>query len=165
MDGKFDKNNSIFRNYQGAFAFTIDVWDNMQGNRWDDFDEVTARLNNPTLLDYYINNTFDYEIPNERYTQPPLATFTDKIGDCSDVASFGNYALKNAGYITEGRIVYNSVEGHVGLAIKTEDGLYYLVVNFLGHGNMMSGPYENLLEVDKGLGYGTMYDGRKPFSF
>ena len=90
----------------------------------------------------------------------------DKYGDCDDLAYFGRIVLTKAGYDVFGRVVGDeTVDCHIGLGIRLEDGSYLLAVHFNGSGNHMSGPYKTLLELDKALGYGYGYKERGPFYF
>lgn len=165
MEGTFNEKSNPFENYKGCLEFVKPIWRAMDTERWDNYDEVTSRLNNPELLDYYINKKIVYSMMTGP-TRPAYVVFTYKTGDCDDLANFGNVSLKKAGYSTFGRRVFTAgPDGHIGLAIKTDDGLYHLVVNFTPRGNSMSGPYKTILEVDKALGYGTRVYNRQSFTF
>lgn len=124
--------------------------------RWRDFNVVVERLNAPELLDYYLRNRFTY---NHVRVQPhaPKTTFSRKWGDCDDLAIFGLHVLRRAGYRTFGRFVHYNPghRGHVGAGIRTEDGSYLLVVDFSDLGNLMSGPYTDILDVDRTLSRGS----------
>jgi hypothetical protein len=145
---------------------TKKAWGDMKGPRWKNFNEVTTRLNSPKLFDHYINSNIRYSY-DPGSTTIPHSVFSNKVGDCDDVAGFGHYVLQKAGYNTFGRRAYNSRnDAHIGLGLKSkEDGKYYLVVDFKRFGNWMSGPYDSIIGIDRKLGYGTKYSGSQPFSF
>jgi hypothetical protein len=130
--------------------------------RWADFEQVVDRLNAPELLDYYINHRIVYDSVRRRAIGRK-AVFEFKHGDCDDLVVFGNYALKRAGYKTIGRQVHNDFSGHAGLAIELKDGRYMLVVNYGTRGNRISGPYQNVNQVDEALGYGKYFDKKSSF--
>lgn len=134
--------------------------------RWTDTQTVIDRLNDPILFDYYINRNIRYFYTIGRYIQPIKYTIKLKRGDCVEVAYFGKVVLSRAGYKVQGRIVgcpgHN--QHHIGLVIELEDGRYLLAVNFKTY-NSMTGPFNNLLEADKSLGYGSGYPCRSAFSF
>jgi len=130
--------------------------------RWTDFEQVVDRLNAPELLDYYINHRISYGSAIRRAIGRK-AVFEFKHGDCDDLVVFGNYILKRAGYKTFGRQVHSNFSGHAGLAIELKDGRYMLVVNYGPRGNRISGPYQNLNQVDEALGYGKYFDKKGPF--
>jgi len=166
-DGKFNP-ESFNEIYKGSFDFTKMVWGDMKGERWKDFDTVVDRLNAPELVDYYINTNITYNYKSGS-TRTPYSVFSWKLGDCDDLASFGHKALKRAGYKTFGRRAYNGPgDAHIGLGLEKGDGTYFLVVDFsrrYGGKNRMSGPYNEIIEIDRMLGYGTRYSGRESFQF
>ena len=127
--------------------------------KWADFDEVTDRLNAPELLDYYIDHNLHYHrtyLGISPYL--PKTTFSRKWGDCDDLAAFGMYVLKKGGYKVFGRVVFYGVDKeHTGAGIKLEDGSYFLVIDFTRNGNDMSGPYDDISEVDDKLSNGLIH--------
>ena len=132
---------------------------NKFNNRWNDFDTVIDRLNAPELLDYYINKNFSYK-KNWVNSHTPKNTFLHNWGDCDDLAVFGKYILRKAGYQANIRYVYwtSDNRGHVGVVTKLEDGHYFIVVDFGGMSrSIMTGPYTNITEVDKKLSLGHAY--------
>lgn len=136
-------------------------------NRWSKTQEVVDRLNDPMLLNYYINKNIRYSFTIGGYHQPIKSTIKLKRGDCDDMAYFGKIVLSRAGYKVQGRIVgctggFSDV--HIGLIIELEDGRYLLAVNFRTL-NSMTGPFDTLLEADKSLGYGSGYPCRSAFHF
>jgi len=120
---------------------------------WKDYKTAVERLNAPELLDFYINNNFNYRMDitgckNAKYV------FSIKYGDCDDLANFGKIALRRAGYSVFGRKIrtgFNPEDGHMGSGIILKDKQYLLVVNFTKMGNRMSGPYEKISDLDNNL--------------
>jgi hypothetical protein len=87
---------SVFRNK----SYQDDVRD-----KWSNFEEVTDRLNSPSLIFKYVKPNLYY--PNtlrqprgSRQTPPtsPEQTFKSKTGNCGRQALFVDYCLKKAGY-------------------------------------------------------------------
>ncbi len=116
-DGKFDaktfpefyRDNYDFiagrlhSGYPGAndsLYFTLRVWGEMEGERWDKLGEVTSRLNLPELIDYYEKEKFSYAYSITPFSSPvlPETIFKDKKGSCGYYASFTAYCLNKAGY-------------------------------------------------------------------
>ena len=137
------------------------AWGNAEGERWQrktikDFEVVTARINDPWLLELYVKKRFTYSYPNVGYSAPPFDTFTKQLGDCSDVATFGLWCLREAGYNCD---LYGgpwTFGGHVILVYKQEDKLW-VPVNFLKNGNNPSGPYSNFSEMCPKIGFSALY--------
>jgi hypothetical protein len=123
--------------------------------KWNDLTLIFDRLNAPVLVDFYINSNITYSFGrNLRY---PESLIKHKIGDCDDVAYFFDVALSRAGYKTVARIV--PIKNlHIGLAIE-KNNKYWIVANFLRHGNTMSGPYNSISEVDHVLGHSNKING------
>lgn len=66
--------------------------------------------------------------------------------------------------------VYNKLKMHnpllaaeLGKLPELKDGRYLLVVNYGPNGNRISGPYQNIDQVDEALGYGKYFDKKSPF--
>ncbi|MFO7666981.1 MAG: hypothetical protein R6V76_10210 [Desulfobacterales bacterium] len=64
--------------------------------RWDDFDEVTDRLNAPELVDYYERKLFRYVL--QEPSASPYYVFTYNEGQCVSITGFTVYCLRKAGY-------------------------------------------------------------------
>ena len=116
------------------------------------------RLNSPELLHYFINQRIYYK-QNRTNSHTPTHTYTKGWGDCDDLAVFGDYILSKAGYNTHKRFVHwtSDNRGHVGAVIKMLDGKYFLVVDFRQTGNLMSGPYRDISDVDIKLSCGHSF--------
>lgn len=147
---------------QGWKAIIRSAWGSVGGTRWPrnnikDFKLVTARLNDPWLLELYIKKRFTYSVANERYSAPPFDTFKKEQGDCSDVAAFGLWCLRKAGYNCDlygGPWKYG---GHVILVYKKEKKLF-VPVDFRKYGNNPSGPFSNFSEMCPKLGFSALYN-------
>ena len=97
IDGKFKEGDSPLKNYVDCVEFVKPIWGEMKGDRWDEFDEVTSRLNLPELVDYYIKNNFDYQQYTSKHGSASLA-FSKKGGNCVETVAFQNHCLNKAGY-------------------------------------------------------------------
>ncbi|MBN2516778.1 MAG: hypothetical protein JXC33_12190 [Deltaproteobacteria bacterium] len=151
MDGHFDA--QLFEaEYVNSLTFTKTVWGTMKGPRWEDFDVVTDRVNNPELLHYYITKNISYKKGHN--TQSAKQVFSRGFGDCYDVAFFGKYLLERAGYKTTLRQVRYTNDQQHGLLVIQKDGHYLLVVDFTPEGNTLSGPYRDISQVDNTLSRG-----------
>ena len=153
---------SIWQNYPDIFSSESKVILVNQDSRWKNFKQVVDRLNAPKLIAYYIRNNFRYK-HIKRKPHLPETTFSRKFGDCDDLAAFGLYVLRRAGYKTFGRQVHWTADnrGHVGAGIVLDDGRYLLVVDFSSWGNRMTGTYTDISEVDDKLSEDARRSGLK----
>ena len=99
MDRKFKEKETPLENYQGTVEFVKPVWGEMEGERWEDFDAVTSRLNLPELVDYYTKNKFTYEFYLS-HVGSAHAAFSGKGGNCVQIEAFQSYCLNKGGYST-----------------------------------------------------------------
>lgn len=119
-------------------------------NRWNDFEVVTSRINDPLLLHYYIQHNFRYKWDHKnRHCQHPKTTFELKNGCCVCIASFGAYCLDKSGYNTSIRHLYCNISDQHGVLITKNEYEYFIVVDFSQSLNRMYGPFYSLLEVDR----------------
>jgi hypothetical protein len=76
-------------------------WGECAGNRWDEWEEVRARLSAPGLCSYYTRKALKY-IPErndgKNYLQSPYETILMKGGDCEDFAALIVEALEYGGW-------------------------------------------------------------------
>lgn len=114
MDGKFKEGDNPLKNYQDTLEFVKTIWGEMEGDRWDKFDEVADRLNTLELFKYWVIHNLTYCDPMVGYTKSARKTFSDKCGDCSDMVEFARVVLGKAGYnvIREDIITESHVIGH-----------------------------------------------------
>ncbi len=151
LDGHFKEGENPLKNYKGVIDFINPIWGNMESPRWKDFDTVMDRLNSPELVDHWINSNISYKRGN---TQRSSTTFKRKIGQCLCLGYLGTEALKRAGYKTFLRHVAWGPWGthdHGGGGIILDDGRYLLVIDFNPNGNKISGPYNDIKELDSKL--------------
>jgi hypothetical protein len=75
---------------------------NYKSERWQDFDEVTTRLNSPILIATYMNDNIHYDNiklgKGDASIQTPEETFEIKKGICGDTCKFSFYLLSQNGY-------------------------------------------------------------------
>ena len=80
-------------------------WEFCTDSNWEgkDFDEVTDRLNSPSLINYYVKKNFFYlsKNKNRNTAQNAISIFSRKEGNCSGYADFQCVCLKKAGYDAE----------------------------------------------------------------
>ena len=162
VDGKVDIFHTQIENYSLENLLYVS-WDFYKPEKniekWSDFDSVTDRLNAPELLDFYINDNIYYK-KNRTNSHTPKHTFVHRWGDCDDLAVFGKYILRKAGYEASIRYVHwkSDNRGHVGVVIELGDGRYLIVVDFGGSSrNIMTGSYTNISDVDIMLSRGHAF--------
>nr|QIV52834.1 hypothetical protein [uncultured bacterium] len=112
-------------------------------DRWEDFNEVTSRLNAAELVHRFVDNWFKYQRGRNK---SPYESFRSKKVQCISSAEFGKYCLKKAGYETfiasadwSGPVCCSD---HTGSGI-VQNGKYLLVVDFGESGNRYSGQWLN----------------------
>jgi hypothetical protein len=141
MDGKTDAIN--IHNYDLTNLLNNAWWNtgfeyNDSKGRWENFNDVTERLNSPILLDYYERRDFSYVSFEETGYKlesggPPASIiFEKKKGSCSYFTSFSVYCLNRAGYQAKA-ITVKYIDGHGDLHRVCEfidrDGKYYIMDN------------------------------------
>ena len=57
MDGKFKEGDNPLKDYIGPVEFVKTIWGDMEGERWDEFDEVARRVNSLRLFNYWVVNS------------------------------------------------------------------------------------------------------------
>jgi hypothetical protein len=88
---------------KNRFAFTgeaREIIESIINPKWDGFDEVTARLNAPELVNYYEKRRFSYAYWWTFPTYPPSPRYVFKYnkGDCVGITRFTVLCLSRAGY-------------------------------------------------------------------
>ena len=121
--------------------------------RWKDFDTVVDRLNDPELIQYWINGNLTYVHEPINYGQSPKQTFERRTGDCEDFAIFSVYCYNRCGYNS---LVVTNVwayhpgnnEGHSIGALK-EENRYYII----GDSNFENiiGPFKSYLDIGRSI--------------
>ena len=143
LDGYFPENYTPFVRYPGHLEFVKPIWGSMDSVRWKNYDEVTKRLNYPQLLHYYINSKMKYICIRHTH-HSPTEVFEQKWGDCDDLAEFGEYILKKAGYKTFLNEMYSEAGGHFISGILLSDGRYQIIIDFGPSGNKMHQPSKSV---------------------
>lgn len=101
--------------------------------RWDDFSEVTERLNSPELINYYEPRNFSYKrvkLHSALAYKNPRYIFRQKVGECWLYTAFTVYCLRKAGYKAEAITVYwneSFSRKHVACAFADKDGKEYIL--------------------------------------
>jgi hypothetical protein len=140
-DGKTDNinihNYDLINLLNNAWWSTLFEYNDTKG-RWENFSDVTERLNSPILLDYYERRDFGYVrfekvgYKLEYGGPPPNVIFEKKKGSCSYYTSFSAYCLHIAGY--QGKAItvkYNHRTGdfHRVCEFVDKDGKFYIMDN------------------------------------
>lgn len=116
--------------------------------RWDDFSEVTERLNSPELVDYYVSRNFNYKkvwLRSLDDYKNPHNIFSKKQGRCWLYTAFCVYCLRKAGYQAHAITVYHGnspTPNHVACAFIDKDGKEYILDNSLSAYIHRTGIYE-----------------------
>jgi hypothetical protein len=112
--------------------------------RWNEFNTVSNRLNTPKLVEYYLDENFQYSKAHN--PQPPKITYKIKKGDCKAYAIFAYSCLKPAGYdIYLLTMDENSPFGHTIAIIKEKNNIFTMDNTFQG----LSGPYSSINQIKK----------------
>lgn len=105
--------------------------------RWDDFGDVTERLNSPELIDFYESRNFSYKKIRLRsldeYKNPRII-FRWKRGECWLYTAFSVYCLRKAGYKARAITVFHGEThnpNHVTCVYLDKDGEEYILDNTL----------------------------------
>jgi hypothetical protein len=148
MDGTFKENDYPFKNYQDSLEFIKPIWGNMKGPRWNDFKEVTSRLNTPELVDYYTHHVFSYNSAGGDHEYDwPSYIFSTKSGNCLQCSSFIQYCLNKAGYKAH---IYCVPTPHKFVGFKDKDNKWYVIDNGRRRPAGIKGPYnseEDLMNI------------------
>lgn len=131
--------------------------------RWDDFSDVTERLNSAELVDYYVCRNFTYKKIRLRslddYTNP-RNIFSKKRGECWLYTSFYVYCLKKAGYQAHAITVYRGNSrrpNHVACTYIDKDGKEYIVDSTLDIYIQSTAIYKKKVYLDIRPYYGKGY--------
>ena len=121
--------------------------------RWKDFDVVVDRLNDPELIQYWINMNIMYKSERINYGQSPKQTFERKTGDCEDFSIFAVYCCSRNGY--HSRVINNvwafragNNLGHSVGAFRFDSKCYIIGDSSY---SSISGPYESYNEIAKAI--------------
>jgi hypothetical protein len=131
--------------------------------RWDDFNDVTERLNSPELVDYYESRNFTYKKIRLRSWDDhknPHIIFSKKQGECWLYTAFSVYCLKKAGYQAHAITVYHGNSprpNHVTCLFIDKDGRGYILDNSLSAYIHKTGIYERAAYLDIYPYYGKGY--------
>lgn len=116
--------------------------------RWDDFSDVTERLNSPELVDYYVSRNFTYKRIRLRSLDDyrnPYIIFTTKYGQCWLYTAFSTYCFKRAGYQAHAITVFHGISpkpNHVACEYIDKDGKEYVLDNSITVHGLGYGIYE-----------------------
>ncbi|MGD8800988.1 MAG: transglutaminase-like domain-containing protein [Desulfobacterales bacterium] len=131
--------------------------------RWDNFRDVTERLNSPRLVDFYVSRNFTYKKIRLRtldeYKNPHIF-FSRKQGECWLYTTFCLYCLKKAGYQAHAITVYHGNSkrpNHVTCLYVDKDGYEYIMDNSLPAYVHGTGIYEKAAYLEIYPYYGKGY--------
>jgi len=76
------------------------VWDQTYNDdvRWNNFEEVSLRLNSPDMVSLWVFNNIVYKSEKENEYAPARIIFERGYDDCDGFAMFQSYCLKKNGY-------------------------------------------------------------------
>jgi hypothetical protein len=132
-------------------------WGDCSGARWDEWDEVRARLSDPRLCAYYTRKALRY-IPEPKdgknYLQSPYETLLMKGGDCEDFAALIAEALEYNGWYARLFVVDIHLPGkklpesHT-VATYRDGGKWYFIQGYDGKylGGGVTGPFDQSNEM------------------
>ena len=144
VDRKFKEGDNPLKTYQNPVEFVKPIWGDMEGSRWENFDEVVSRLNRPELLHYYDKmNIFDEDYRGNRKTD--RGVFESGRGNCYDASQFNNFCLSKAGYATHLIWVDTNYGDHVIASFEDKGKLY--VLDKMGPIHSFKGPYSSFSEM------------------
>jgi hypothetical protein len=159
MDGYFRDADNPFKNYYGPLDFVKPIWGKMEGQRWEDFETVTSRLNLPELVDYYELMKFKYIYSSSRGEDILAVTiFKERKGSCGFYASFAKYCLRKAGYDAAGLRFRWGVEAH-HIVVYTEKGKHYSLDRARRKVGIL-GPFDTIAEILKANQKGPTWEIR-----
>jgi hypothetical protein len=127
-------------------------WGECAGSRWDEWDEVRARLSAPPLCAYYTKKALRYiaeRNDGKNYLQSPYETTLMKGGDCEDFAALIVEALEYGGWHTRlftvdiYRHEKKLLESHT-VACFWDAGKWYFIQGYDGKylGGGVTGPFD-----------------------
>jgi hypothetical protein len=131
--------------------------------RWDDFNDVTERLNSPDLVDYYVSRNFSYKkirLTSLNDYKNPYNIFKIKQGECWLYTSFCTNCLKKAGYQAHAITVFHNLRkrpSHVTCEYTDKDGKEYILDNTLTARGIGSGIYKKEVYLNIYPYYGKGY--------
>lgn len=130
--------------------------------RWEDFNDVTERLNSPALVDYYEARNFTYKVVRG-VDKNPYYIFKYKHGDCEFYTSFSIYCLEKGAYRARAITVIHgrsTAPNHVTCEYIDRDGKEYILDNSLSAYVHKTGIYEKegYLKIYPYVGEGYLTD-------
>jgi len=131
--------------------------------RWDDFYDVTERLNSPELVDYYVSRNFSYKkirLTSLNDYKNPYIIFKKKQGECWLYTSFCTYCLRKAGYQAHAITVFHDLRtrpSHVTCEYIDKDGKEYILDNSLTARGVGYGIYKKEVYLNIYPYYGKGY--------
>jgi len=100
-----------------------------KGKKWDSFNEVVDRLNDPYLLSRYMLDNFNFVYHPGEIPYSPQYFFKTQKGDCKDYAKFATFCLTRAGYKAKTIVIpLTPHESHV-ISVYTEDNEFFAIDN------------------------------------
>ena len=131
--------------------------------RWDDFSDVTERLNSPELVDYYVSRNFTYKkitLGSIDDYKNPYSIFRYKHGRCWLFTAFSTYCFKKAGYQANAITVFHGISlkpNHVACEYIDKDGKEYVLDNSITVHGLGYGIYEKKAYLNIYPYYGKGY--------
>ena len=148
---KFSRENNPLKDFQiktWLYPYINDSIKNGE-SKWTNFDEVTDRLNSPTLVFRYILLNIAYDAEHNMLLTP-YQVFKYKIGHCHEQSLLAAYCLEKAGYDAVLVRAWSPTwtSGHTVVAYHDDGKLYKLDTS---RGLGIRGPFKSYAEIAESL--------------
>ena len=143
-NNKFSKENPLLSK-NSVREFVEYVWDQTYDDdvRWNNFEEVSLRLNSPDMISLWVFKNIVYKSEKENEYAPARIIFERGYDDCDGFAMFQSYCLKKNGYnawnVCIG-IVHPNGHNVCGYILS---GKYYVLDNY----GVKKGPFSSWEEL------------------
>ena len=143
---------------------TTSISNNFRSSGWRNLNEVSDRLNSPSLIGIYMKLNFSYSYtPNEKEgVKSAKQIFKTKSGACYDHALFATYLLRKNGYDKAWgtsaffKRTVDGLAGHVANIYQDPKDKHYYSMDFgaNGIGYISYGPFASIEEAAKKISLG-----------
>ncbi len=146
IDGKFKKSDNIFNNYTDHVSFTMLIWGDMKGERWQDFSKTSSRFNTLQLIHHITKVKISYDFyRGSRKTKNMV--FEERSANCVDTSNFVDYHLKKIGYKSSTLNVEGTLTDFHTINIFWKNGSLYVINNGTPGPGGIKGPYKSVYDI------------------